>query len=63
MVNIYRKYCIFTVKTGSKVISCQEQIVRQLVVNHETRGENHKELASSRCLKLNLEYQNIKLGG
>ena len=41
-----------------RVISCQEQINRQLVVSHY---ENIQELASLWFLKLNLECQNIKM--
>ena len=42
-----------------KVILYQEQIARQLAVIHH---ENKHELASLRFLKLNLEYQNMKMG-
>ena len=42
-----------------KAISCQEQFARLLVVIHH---ENIHELASLRFLKLNLEYQQIKMG-
>ena len=42
-----------------KVTSCQEQIVRLLVVIHH---ENIHQKTSLRFLKLNLEYQNIKMG-
>ena len=42
-----------------EVISCQDQIARLLVVIHH---KNIHELASLRFLKLNLEYQNIKMG-
>ena len=48
-------YCINWVK----VISCQEQIVKLLAVIHHKKIN---ELASLRFLKLNLEYQNIKMG-
>ena len=46
-------------KNKLKVISCQEKIVGLLVVIHH---ENIHELTSLRFLKLNLEYQNIKIG-
>ena len=42
-----------------RVILCQEQINRLLVVTHH---ENIHELASLRFVKLNLECQNIKMG-
>ena len=42
-----------------KVISCQEQIVRLLTVMHHKKIH---ELTFLRFLKLNLEYQNIKMG-
>ena len=46
-------------KNWLKVISCQEQIVRRLlfVIHHESIHE----LAPLRFIKLNLEFQNIKM--
>ena len=46
-------------KNWLKVISCQEKIVRRLlfVIHHESIHE----LAPLRFIKLNLEYQNIKM--
>ena len=46
-------------KNWLRVISCQEQINRLMVVIHH---ETIHELASLRFLKLNLECQNIKMG-
>ena len=58
----WRKYLLYILyihcTNRLKVISCQEQIVRLLVVIHH---ENIHELTSLKFLKLNLEYQNIKM--
>ena len=58
MTKIYCKCSTFT-DNWLRVILCQEQINRLLVVIHH---ENIHELGSSRFLNLNLEWQNIKMG-
>ena len=55
-LNFSSTYCSFTVL---RVISHQEQINGQLVV---ILHQNIPKIASLRFLKLNLEYQNIKMG-
>ena len=59
MTNIYCTYFTLTAKDGQKSYSCQEQLVRRLVVIHHA---NIQRLAFLSLIKLNLEYQNMKKG-
>ena len=57
MTNIYLMYIYCT--KFLKVISCQEKTDRLLLAIHH---ENIHKIASLRFLKLNLEYENIRMG-
>ena len=53
------EHAVYLLYKLAEVISCQQQIVWLKMKHHE----NIHKLRSLRFLKLNLEYQNIKLGG